>query len=155
MLKPVPPAQDTPDDAWHSDTIGLVIVDDHRLFREATIATLRSDAHIQILGEGSSAVEALELACRLQPDLILLDITMPGGGLNAARAIAEACPIIKIVMLTFSEEEEDVLQALRACVRGYILKGVSGRELRGIVRAVSKGEVYIAPALIQGRTLSL
>lgn len=72
---------------------------------------------------------------------------MPGGGLEAARAVAQACPVTKIVMLTFSEEEDDVLRALKAGARGYILKGVSGRELKGIVRAVYGGEVYITPTL--------
>jgi two-component system, NarL family, nitrate/nitrite response regulator NarL len=125
-------------------TINLVIVDDHTLFREATITALQSDPQIRILGEGSSATDALTLAEQLRPDLILLDVAMPGGGLNAARAIASANPKIKIMMLTFSEEEDDVRKAIAAGVQGYVLKGVSGTGLRMVVRAVFSGEHFIS-----------
>jgi two-component system, NarL family, nitrate/nitrite response regulator NarL len=137
------PESESPD---HS-TIRLVIVDDHPLFREATVAALRTDPQITVLGQGSSATEALEMAVRLQPDLVLLDVAMPGGGLNAARNIAEAQPKIKLVMLTFSEEEDDVRKALGAGIRGYVLKGIGGSDLRRIVRAVANGETYLAPTL--------
>jgi DNA-binding NarL/FixJ family response regulator len=133
-----------------SEVIQIVIADDHPLFREGVAATLQSESDIKIIGEASSADEALKLATRLLPDIVLLDITMPGGGLNAARAIAAACPVTKIIMLTFSEEEDDVLTALKAGARGYILKGVTGRDLRGIVRMVYRGEVYITPSLAAG-----
>ena len=133
-----------------SEVIQVVIADDHPLFREGVAATLQSESDIKIIGEASSADEALKMATSLLPDIVLLDITMPGGGLNAARAIAAACPVTKIIMLTFSEEEEDVLTALKAGARGYILKGVTGRDLRGIVRTVSRGEVFITPSLAAG-----
>jgi two-component system, NarL family, nitrate/nitrite response regulator NarL len=147
MLEPEDSSHESPnlepaDEPW-TQMIKLVIVDDHPLFREATIAALRSDPQIQILGEGSSATDALELATRLQPDLILLDVAMPGGGLNAARAIADTHPSLKIVMLTFSEEEDDVRKAVSAGVRGYVLKGINGSELRTIVRAVAQGSTHL------------
>lgn len=115
------------------------------------ISTLRADARTQpaitVVGQGASTEDTLNLAGSLLPDILLLDLTLPGGGLNAAQAVSRACPVTKIVMLTFSEQEDDVLAALKAGARGYILKGVSGRELREIVRAIHAGEVYVAPTL--------
>jgi DNA-binding NarL/FixJ family response regulator len=81
------------------------------------------------------------------PELALLDVTMPGGGIQAAGRIAAACPATKIVMLTVSEDEDDLLAAMKAGARGYVLKGVSARELAAVLRAVNAGEVYVAPSL--------
>lgn len=129
------------------EVIQVVIVDDHPLFREGVAATLGSEGDIRVVGEGSSADDALRLASGLLPDLLLLDIAMPGGGLEAAKQISRSYPVCKILMLTFSEHEDDVLTALKSGARGYVLKGVSGRELREIVRSVHRGEVYITPTL--------
>src|SRR5207302_634680 len=79
--------------------------------------------------------------------MILLDITMPGGGLNAVKTIAATCPVTRIVMLTVSEEEDDVLAALKAGAKAYILKGVASRELVSILRAVHAGDVWVTPKL--------
>jgi len=130
-----------------TDKIQLVIVDDHPLFREGLIQTLRAEPDFEIVGEAGTADEAVRLAGELLPDVVLLDITLPGGGLNAACSIAATSPVIKIVMLTASEAEEDVLAALKSGARGYILKGVSGRELVKIVRDVYAGEAYVTPSL--------
>lgn len=75
---------------------------------------------------------------------------MPGGGIEAAKAITAACPVTKIIMLTFSEEEDDVLAALKAGAKAYVLKGVGSRELKTIIRSVSEGQVYITPTLAAG-----
>src|SRR5574342_1066933 len=123
-----------------SDRIQIVIVDDHPLFRDGLCQTLKAEHDIEIIGQATTAAEALALASELLPDVVLLYITIPGGGLNAARTIAAASPVTKIIMLTASEAEEDVLAALKAGARGYILKGVSGHELVKIVRAVNAGE---------------
>ena len=88
-----------------------------------------------IVGQGASADEAIRLAQDLLPDLILVDLNMPGGGLHAARTISATCPVTLVVVLTVSEEE-DLLAALRAGARGYILKGVPARELIRILHAV-------------------
>jgi two-component system nitrate/nitrite response regulator NarL len=128
------------------DRIRVAIVDDHPLFREGVAHTLAGGHGIEIVGQGASADDALQLARDLLPDVILLDISMPGGGLNAAREIAAACPATRIVMLTVSEED-DLLAALKAGARAYALKGVSGRELASILRAVHAGEVYVTPTL--------
>lgn len=133
-----------------SEPVRLVIVDDHPLFREGVAATLSADPGLEVVGEGGTADDALHLCQALLPELLLLDLNLPGGGLTAARAVNAACPVTKIVMLTFSEEEADVLASLKAGARGYILKGVSGRELRRIIQNIHAGEVYITPTLAAG-----
>src|SRR5512135_582336 len=129
-----------------SERIQIVIIDDHPLFRDGVIQTLQAEADIEIVGQTTTAAEAVRLAGELLPDVILLDITIPGGGLNAARMIAATSPVTKIIMLTASEAEEDVLTALKSGARGYILKGVSARELVKAVRDVHAGEAYVTPA---------
>lgn len=138
-----------------SEKIQIVVVDDHPLFREGVAHTLQAEPDMEVVGQGASAEEALRLAQDLLPDIVLLDIAMPGGGISAVRSIATACPVVKIVMLTVSEEEEDVLVALKAGARAYILKGVSARELVGILRAVFAGEVYVTPALAASLLLEI
>lgn len=130
-----------------TDKIRVVVVDDHPLFRDGVATILGSEGDIEVLGQGSSADEAVRLANDLLPDLMLLDIDMPGNGLEAARRIAEALPVIRIIMLTVSEAEDNLLAAMKAGARAYILKGVAGRELLRIVRLVLAGESYVPPAL--------
>ncbi len=130
-----------------SERIQMVIVDDHPLLREGVAYTLRAEPNIDVVGEGETADDAIRLAHELLPDILLLDITMPGGGLNAVETIALACPVTKIVMLTVSEEEDDVLAALKAGAKAYILKGVAARELVSILCAVYAGEVWVTPKL--------
>jgi DNA-binding NarL/FixJ family response regulator len=125
----------------------MVIVDDHPLFREGVAHTLAAEPDIDIVGQGATAQEAIQLAQALLPDLIMLDIAIPGGGIPAAQAIVTAYPVIKIVMLTVSEAEEDVVMALKAGARAYVLKGISGRELVSILRDVHAGEGYVTPTL--------
>ncbi|MDB5044550.1 MAG: DNA-binding response regulator [Deinococcus sp.] len=130
-----------------SEPIRIVLVDDHPLFREGVAATLGADPRFEVVGEGASAQEALQLCTVLLPDLLLLDLHLPGGGLSATRAVTAACPVTRIVMLTVSEDETDVLATLKAGARGFVLKGVSGRELRSIIASVAMGEVYVTPGL--------
>ena len=130
-----------------NEHIQVLIVDDHPLFRDGVVQTLHADPDIDIVGQAKTAAEAVQLANELVPDVILLDITIPGGGLYAAQKIAATLPVAKIIMLTASEAEEDVLTALKAGARGYILKGVSGDELLRIVHSVYDGEAYVTPSL--------
>ncbi len=125
----------------------VVIVDDHPLFREGVVSTLCAEPDIEVVGQGETAEDALRLGAEWLPDVLLLDISIPGGGLTAIPKIAAACPVTKIVMLTASEEEDDVVAALQAGARGYIVKGVSARELVRILRAIQAGEAYVTPAL--------
>jgi DNA-binding NarL/FixJ family response regulator len=129
------------------DKIRLVIVDDHSIFREGLLSVLSTEPDIEIVGEGASAEDALRLARELLPDIIFLDISMPGGGLNAAQSIVENYPVVKIIILTGSEGEAHVLTALKTGARAYVLKGVAARELVNILHMVQSGEIYVTPTL--------
>jgi len=134
-----------------SDPIRVLIADDHPLFREGVAHSLAAEPDIALVGQAASGEEALSFARDLLPDVLLLDIAMPGkGGLAAAAEIAAACPATKIIMLTVSEHEDDLLAAFKAGARGYVLKGVSARDLANVVRAVAGGEVYVSPSLAAG-----
>lgn len=130
-----------------TDRIQVIIVDDHPLFRDGVVNTLRAEPDFEIVAEGTSAADAVRLASEHLPDLLLLDINIPGGGLNAVPKIAASSPVTKIIMLTASEEEDDVVSALKAGARAYIVKGVAARELRSVLRAVYNGEAYVTPTL--------
>ena len=130
-----------------NEPIRVVVVDDHPMFRDGVIHSLSADASFELVGQGASADEAIQLAQQQLPDVMLLDLAIPGDGLNAARAIAAACPVTKIIVLTVAEHEDDLLGAIKAGARAYILKGIAGNELTGIIRAVHQGEAYIAPKL--------
>lgn len=129
------------------DRLRVVIVDDHPLFREGVVRVLHAEPDVDVVGQGSTAAEAIQLATDLLPDIIMLDIAMPGGGVAAAQQIAVNCPVTKIVMLTASEAEDDVTAALKVGARAYVLKGVPARELVRILRAVWAGEAYVTPTL--------
>ncbi len=130
-----------------ADKIRLVIADDHPLFREGVAAILRPEPDLEVVGQCTTAQEAIRLSQDLLPDVVLLDLNMPGGGLNAIRAIATDCPVTKIVVLTVADEEEHVITAFKAGAHAYVLKGVAARELVGILRGVRAGEGYVSPAL--------
>lgn len=130
-----------------SERTRIVLVDDHPMFREGVAATLAGISEFEIVGQGVNADEGVELVKDLLPDIVLLDVSMPGNGIEAARRIAASCPVVKIIMLTVSEHDDDVGAALQAGARGYILKGVGGEELIGIVRAIDRGESYVSPDL--------
>lgn len=130
-----------------SERIRLVIADDHALFRDGLATILAAESDLEVVGQASNAEEALRLAREYQPNIILLDIDMPGSGLLAAQAVAKDWPDTKIVMLTASEDDDHLMKALKAGARGYILKGVAARELLRILRAIAAGESYVPPAL--------
>lgn len=130
-----------------SNKIMVLLVDDHPLFREGVAQTLQAESDIEVVGQAASAEEAVRLAATRLPDVVLLDIGIPGGGMEAAQRIAATCPVSRIAVLTASEDEDDLLQALKVGAKAYVLKGVGGRELVQIVRAVWAGEAYVSPAL--------
>jgi DNA-binding NarL/FixJ family response regulator len=130
----------------------VVVVDDHPLYRSGVIATLREYDDIDVVGQGSSAGEALELMRTARPDVALLDISMPGNGLSAIATILAEQPEARIVMLTVSEDDDDVMNALKSGACGYALKGIGGDDLIAIIRDIHAGESYVSPKLA-GRLL--
>jgi two-component system nitrate/nitrite response regulator NarL len=128
-------------------TIRIAIVDDHPLLRRGVSETLSEEADLELVGLGESAQDAVRLAGEKRPDLILLDIALPGGGIEAARAIVESYPDIKVVMLTVREDRATVRAALKAGARGYLIKGVDGPELVSTLRKIHSGQSYVTPAL--------
>ena len=130
-----------------TEPIRIIVVDDHPLFLDGLVATLAADDELEIVATAGDAGAAIRAAREHQPDLALLDVAMPGGGVEAARAIATESPVTRIIMLTSSENEDDLLAAMEAGARGYVLKGVAGRELRVILKSVHGGQVYVAPGL--------
>jgi DNA-binding NarL/FixJ family response regulator len=133
-----------------TDRIRIVVADDHPMFRAGVVASLAAQPDIEVVGEGASAAEALNLVAQHSPDVALLDIAMPGGGLSAARDISAASPATRVVMLTVSEDEDDLLAAMKAGASGYVLKGAAASELVNVLRTVNAGEVYVAPGLAWG-----
>ncbi|MBW8011521.1 MAG: response regulator transcription factor [Chloroflexi bacterium] len=138
------------------EPIRLIIADDHPLFLEGIVQSLSSQPDMSIVGQASNGEEAYEFVAKDLPDVVLLDITMPGqGGIETARKISAAYPIVQIIMLTVSEDEDDLMAALKAGARGYILKGVSARELANAVRTVANGETYISALLASNLLVEL
>jgi DNA-binding NarL/FixJ family response regulator len=127
--------------------IRIAIVDDHPLFREGVARSLGEIGGFEVVGEGASAEDAERLVAATRPDIVLLDISMPGGGLTAAANIMAGHPGQKVVMLTVSEANADVAQALNAGARGYVLKGVGSKALAEILSNVAAGESYVSPTL--------
>ena len=139
-----------------NEKIRVLVVDDHPLFRQGVVHSLGTDPGLTVVGETASGEEALTLAREMLPDVVLLDISMPGwDGLVTAQKITTACPATKIVMLTVSEDKDKLFAAFKAGARAYVLKGVSARELSGVVRSAANGEVYISPALASEMLVSL
>ncbi len=133
-----------------TERIRIVVADDHPMFRAGVVASLAANKDFEVVGEGSSAEEAVQLAEQFEPDVCLLDIAMPGGGLIAAHDITAALPQTKVVMLTVSEDEDDLLAAMKAGASGYVLKGAAASELMNVLKTVNAGEVYVAPGLAWG-----
>ncbi|MBM7327552.1 response regulator [Agrobacterium pusense] len=129
-----------------TENIKVVIVDDHPMFRSGVSQSLK-ECGFDVLGEGENADEALALATRLAPDIILLDISMPGNGLAAIKSILSLSPSIRILILTASESVDDLQTAIQSGAAGYALKGVGSRELVQMLRTIADGGRYIPPEL--------
>lgn len=127
--------------------IRVVLADDHPIFRDGLQRTIAEEPDFVVVGAGGSAAEAIALVEAQRPDLVLLDISMPGGGIAAAAEIASRFPATRIAMLTVSEDDHDVLAAMKAGAIGYVLKGVSAAELIAVLRAVAAGQAHVSPAL--------
>jgi DNA-binding NarL/FixJ family response regulator len=130
------------------DAIRVLIADDHPPLREGLHALLQSVPDLEVVGEAATGEEAITLAASLQPDVILMDIKMPGvNGIEATRRILHTSPHISILMLTMFEDDDSVFAALRAGARGYLLKGALKAEILRAIRGVSSGEAIFGPAI--------
>jgi DNA-binding NarL/FixJ family response regulator len=128
--------------------IKLMIADDHRLFREGIKALLAVTDDIEIVGEAEDGESALKKCRELQPDVILMDINMPGlNGIQATEQILEKQPQIRIIMLTMLEDDASVFNAMRAGARGYLLKGADPQEVLSVIRAAAEGQALFGPAI--------
>jgi two-component system, NarL family, nitrate/nitrite response regulator NarL len=130
-----------------SDLLRVAVVDDHPLFREGVVNALMSAGDIEVVGEGATATDALKIAQERLPDVILLDIQIAGGGIEAASYLARSHPNLRIIILTALEDEEHVSSALKAGAQGYLSKATSGEALVQVVRGIARGDRYVAPAL--------
>jgi len=130
------------------ERLRILIADDHPLFRKGMRALLESLPEMEVVGEAATGEEAMALAASLAPDVIVMDLQMPGGsGLAATRAILNASPHIRILIVTLFEDSESVFTALRAGARGYILKDADAGEIARAIQAVGQGEAIFSPAI--------
>ncbi|MCX7251197.1 MAG: response regulator [Burkholderiales bacterium] len=129
--------------------IRLLVVDDHNLFRRGLIALLAQDSRFSVAGEAADASEAQRIASRLQPDVILLDNHLPGvSGIDAIGGLKAAAPQARVVMLTVSENEEDLAAGLRAGADGYLLKTIDTEELANSIARIWDGDSVISPEMM-------
>ena len=136
-----------------SDVIRIVLADDHPIYRNGLARSLSEAEGIEIVGEASDGEQAADMVLALRPDVVLLDISMPkGGGIAALTRIMAAGDPPRVAMLTASEADDDLMQAIRLGAMGYILKGVGAGELVDLVRDLHAGRSYVSPGLA-GRLL--
>ena len=128
----------------------IFVTEDHPLFRRGVVSLLSSVPDFQVVGEATSGAEAVERATGLQPDVVLMDLQMPGGnGIEATREIARKSPDVRVLVVTLFEDDDSVFMALRAGARGYILKDADEEELARAIRAVGRGEAIFSPAVAE------
>jgi DNA-binding NarL/FixJ family response regulator len=133
-----------------SERIRVLIADDHPLFRDGMHGLLDSVAETEVVGEAASGEEAITLAENLQPDVILMDIKMPGvNGLQAMREILHTSPHIRILIVSMLEDDDSVFAAMRAGASGYVPKGANQDEMLRAIRAVANGEAIFGPGIAQ------
>lgn len=130
------------------ENIRVLICDDHALFRRGLVMVLESEDGIEVVAEAEDGEDAIAKAAEAAPDVILMDVRMPKmSGIDATRAIADVVPAAKILMLTVSDEEEDLYEAVKAGATGYLLKEISIEEVANAIRAVITGQSLISPSM--------
>jgi DNA-binding NarL/FixJ family response regulator len=130
------------------EPIRVLLADDHPMFREGLVVALGALPGVDVVAEASSGEEAIELAARVQPDVVVMDVNMPGlNGIDATRRIVAESPHIGVLVLTMFDEDESVFQAMRAGARGYLLKGADREDVLRAVYAVARGDAIFGPAL--------
>jgi two-component system NarL family response regulator len=131
-----------------TEPIRVLVVDDHALFRRGLEMVLKQEADIEVVGEAGDGAEAVELAAQLLPDIVLMDVRMPRrSGIEACTAIKDVVPSAKIVMLTISDDEADLYDAIKAGASGYLLKEISIDEVAAAIRSVAGGQSLISPSM--------
>ncbi len=132
------------------DRIRVLVADDHPFYREGVRSMLGAAPEMEVIGETSSGEEAIRAASRLQPDVILMDIKMPGiNGIEATRRIVQTSPHIGVLVVTMFDDDDSVFAAMRAGARGYLLKDAALDEVVRAVTAVARGEAIFSPAVAQ------
>lgn len=133
-----------------NEAIRLILVDDHVMLRQGTAELLRREPDLQVVAEAGNGREAVELARALKPDVVVMDIRLPGtSGIEACEQIVEKHPNVKVIMLTSYAEDEMLFSAIRAGASGYILKQIGSDDLIKALEAVSRGEALLDPAVTQ------
>lgn len=128
--------------------IRMVVVDDHNLFREGLVAIIRSEPEIQVIGQAGTVREAVELVRSMDPDIVLMDFSLPDGtGVDATREILQERPKCKIVFLTMSEEDENLFAAIRGGAKGYLLKNMQPKKLVAAIKSVHQGESALSRSM--------
>jgi DNA-binding NarL/FixJ family response regulator len=128
--------------------IRVLVVDGQALFRHGLTSVLSAAVDLAVVGEATDGMEAIEQAAELEPDVVLMDVRMPTvSGIEAARRIRVAQPTVRILMLTESEDDEDLFGAVRAGATGYLLKEVAIDEIADAIRAVANGQALVAPSM--------
>lgn len=128
--------------------IRILVVDDHTLFRSGIVLLLQRQKGFEVVGEASDGLEGVKRAKQLKPDVVLLDLHMAGtGGLEALRMLVEDVPETQVVMLTVSEDTEDLLEALRSGARGYLLKNIETEFLLDSIQRAARGESVMSPQI--------
>lgn len=137
-----------------STPVRVVVADDHPTFRRGVTALLASVADIELVGEAADGESAVEVATAMRPDVVLMDLTMPGvGGVEATRRITAAAPQVAVLVVTMLDDDEAVFAAMRAGARGYVVKGQDTDDVLRAVRSVARGDAVFGPA-VAGRVLS-
>lgn len=127
--------------------IRIVLVDDHPVVREGIRAMLGAEDDFEVVGQASDGAEAVRVVTELRPDLVLMDLRMPGvDGVEATRSILAALPGTRVIVLTTYETDSDILRAVEAGAAGYLLKDIAPQQLTAAVRAAARGETVLAPS---------
>lgn len=127
--------------------VTIAVVDDHPLFRGGVVRCLADADDFEVIAEGGSGEDAVRIVDTMNPEILMLDLSMPAGGVSVVRSILDRHPDQKVIVLTVSESSEDVMAALNFGARGYVLKGVGSEALLQVLRGVGQGETYLSPTL--------
>jgi DNA-binding NarL/FixJ family response regulator len=131
-----------------SDTITILIADDHPLFRKGLRALLATLPQMRVVGEARNGAEVVRLATQLRPDVVLMDLQMPGGdGLAAVRQIAATQPEVRVLVVTMFQDDDSIFAAMRAGARGYVLKDMDDDDITRAILAVGSGDAIFSPAI--------